>query len=188
LHVAAAPNLGTGSILLQFANRGTRACVFQVRSAHAVEAPRTYTVGPNRQLDDSWNSRKLGLDSYGLFVYGPNGFYRAYQGSHLSLAVAIDSSIAYDIAKGGVILTATNSGLIDCELNIADGYGGDIMTRPLPRGMTFEHFFGLDKSFGWYDFLLTAAQDSTFRQQLAGHLETGKDGVTDPAMPVKRIP
>jgi hypothetical protein len=27
--------------------------------------------------------------------------------------------------------------------------------------------------------------DRTFRQQLAGHLETGKDSTTDPAIPAK---
>ena len=188
LHVTAAPDLGTGNVLLEFTNNGTRACVFQVRSEHVVEAPRSYTVGPNSRLSDSWNSMRLGLATYGLFVYGPNGFYRAYQGSHPSMTVAIKSAIAYDIAKGGVTLTALNSGLIDCELRIADGYSGKIMTHRLARGTKIEQFFGLDKSFGWYDLVLTAVQDRTFRQQLAGHLETGKDGITDPAMPVKRIP
>jgi phospholipase C len=188
LHVTAAPNLGTGNVLLEFTNDGTRACVLQVRSAHVVEAPRSFTVGSYSRLSDSWNSMKLGLNTYGLFVHGPNGFYRAYQGSHPSTSVAIESSVAYDIAKGGVTLTALNSGLIACDLKIANGYSGDIMTRRLMRGMKFEQFVGLDKSFGWYDLVLTAAQDATFRQQLAGHLETGKDGITDPAMPVKRIP
>ena len=188
LHVFAAPNLGSGNVLLEFTNDGTRACVFQVRSEHVVEAPRSYTVGPNSRLSDSWNSMKLGLDTYGLFVYGPNGFYRAYQGSHPATTVAIESSIAYDIATGGITLTALNSGLTACELKIADGYSGEIMTRRLTRGTKFQQFFGLEKTFGWYDFVLTAAHDTTFRQQLAGHLETGKDSITDPAMPAKRIP
>jgi phospholipase C len=188
LHATAAPNIETGDVILEFTNNGTRACVFQVRSDHVIEAPRSYTVGPNSQLNDSWNSMKLGLSTYGLFVYGPNGFYRAYQGSHSSMTVTIESSIAYDIAKGGVTITALNPGIVACELTIANRYSGAIVTRQLTRGTRFEQFFALDEYFGWYDFVLTAAQDITFRQQLAGHLETGKDSISDPAMPVKRIP
>ena len=192
LNVTAAPNLGMGSVTLEFINNGTRASVLQVRSDQFVEAPRSYTIAPNSRLSDSWNSAKLGSITYGLSVYGPNGFFRSYQGSHISMAVTIESSIAYDIAKGGVTITALNSGIAACELQIMNVYSAETVTRQLTRGTKFEHFFALDKSFGWYDFVLSAAGDSTFRQQLAGHLETGRDSISDPAMPVKikalRIP
>lgn len=36
---------------------------------------------------------------------------------------------------------------------------------------------------GWrYDFVVTPAYGSTFAAQLAGHLETGNDNITDPTL------
>lgn len=40
----------------------------------------------------------------------------------------------------------------------------------------------LERSFGWYDFTLRADSDPAFRRQLAGHLETGHDSMSDPAL------
>jgi phospholipase C len=40
----------------------------------------------------------------------------------------------------------------------------------------------LAPSAGWYDFIITVDSDPTFQQELAGHLETGRPGTTDPAM------
>jgi hypothetical protein len=33
-----------------------------------------------------------------------------------------------------------------------------------------------------YDFVITVASDQGFSYELAGHLETGKDSISDPAM------
>jgi phospholipase C len=46
--------------------------------------------------------------------------------------------------------------------------------------MTWE----LHQSFGWYDLVATVESDSTFRYQLAGHVETGEESRTDPAIGV----
>jgi phospholipase C len=35
---------------------------------------------------------------------------------------------------------------------------------------------------GWYDFVITVAGDTGFEYEVAGHLETGEDSVSDPAM------
>jgi phospholipase C len=40
----------------------------------------------------------------------------------------------------------------------------------------------LDASFGWYDFTLEVEGDASFLQRLAGHVETGRDSVSDPAL------
>jgi len=42
--------------------------------------------------------------------------------------------------------------------------------------------FELARSFGWYDITLTTDSDPSFAQQLAGHLETGRDSVSDPTL------
>jgi phospholipase C len=40
----------------------------------------------------------------------------------------------------------------------------------------------LEKSFGWYDFTLETDSDREFQQRFAGHLETGNDSMSDPAL------
>jgi hypothetical protein len=47
---------------------------------------------------------------------------------------------------------------------------------------TFEDEFSLDQFHGWYDLVVTVAGDATFKYRLAGHVETGKDSFSDPAL------
>jgi phospholipase C len=179
---AAAP--AAGKFTLEFINTGRQTAVFQVRSGSALQPPRSYTVGPNSQLADAWDHSGLGLGTYDLSVYGPNGFFRAYRGSvNPATSTSVQSEIAYDIGSGGVTLTAKNNGPAACRLQVLDVYTSAIVARALKAGAGFQQFFPLQKFHGWYDLVLTVESDVTFRQQLAGHLETGKDSTTDPAIP-----
>jgi phospholipase C len=40
----------------------------------------------------------------------------------------------------------------------------------------------LQQYFGWYDLVVSVSQDSTFEHRLAGHVETGRDSFSDPAL------
>jgi phospholipase C len=40
----------------------------------------------------------------------------------------------------------------------------------------------LNHVFGWYDFLITTDADPGFQYHFAGHVETGKDSASDPAL------
>jgi phospholipase C len=40
----------------------------------------------------------------------------------------------------------------------------------------------LHKSFGWYGLKVHVDSDASFQWQLAGHVETGKPSVSDPAI------
>jgi phospholipase C len=59
----------------------------------------------------------------------------------------------------------------------------DEMTEHIlkPHGELSE-FWSLHSSYGWYDFTITTDSDPSFQQRLAGHLETGHDSMTDPAI------
>jgi hypothetical protein len=35
---------------------------------------------------------------------------------------------------------------------------------------------------GWYDLIVKVSGDASFRYQLAGHVETGKESISDPAL------
>jgi phospholipase C len=191
LNVSAVADIAGREVTLKFFNPGTRTGVFQVRSMSLFQPPRSYTVSPNTDLSDVW---KYGIfdpetydksrnQTYDLSVHGPNGFLRAYAGGFIQGSSAnIQSAIDYDVAGGGVTLTAVNKGTTVCELRIFNSYTSTTVTKKLMVGAVFQQFFSLDAQHGWYDFVLEVSQDRAFRQQLAGHLETGKDGLTDPAL------
>jgi phospholipase C len=46
----------------------------------------------------------------------------------------------------------------------------------------FARAFTLERSFGWYDLTIEVDADPSFSCQLAGHLETGRDSASDPAL------
>jgi phospholipase C len=85
-----------GSFRIDFLNIGDASVVFQVRSGPNDAAPRTYTVEPGKQLSDAWPVTNL---QYDLSVYGPNGFFREFQGG--TDAGTADLVIS-DPAMGGV--------------------------------------------------------------------------------------
>jgi phospholipase C len=45
-----------------------------------------------------------------------------------------------------------------------------------------EHSFRLQKTHGWYDLTIEVVQDASFKYQVAGHVETGEESWTDPAI------
>jgi phospholipase C len=189
LHVNSTVSLATAEFTLDFINTGKRAAVFQVRAGSILQPPRTYTVSPNSNLSDIWEYAGLVLGLYDLSVYGPNGFFRAYQGTfNHAVSTNIQSEIAYDVAGGGVTLTAVNRGAAACELKVLNVYTSATVVKTLDAGAKFQQFFSLQKYHGWYDLVLTVESDRSFRQQLAGHLETGTDSTTDPAIPYQRMP
>ena len=184
LNVIASTALASGEVTLQLVNGGRRTAVFHVRSTSAFEPPRSFTVAPGTSLSDTWNFGLLGVGVFGLSVYGANGFFRAYRGALVeSTSANIRSAITYDIAMGGVTVSASNAGTSARTLTLLDVYSGAAATTTLQPGAKYSQFHALDKYFGWYDLVLTAAGDDSFRHQLAGHLETGKHSMTDPAMP-----
>ena len=42
--------------------------------------------------------------------------------------------------------------------------------------------YSLNRFSSWYDFVITVASDSSIEYHLAGHLETGTDSISDPAL------
>ncbi len=77
-------------------------------------------------------------------------------------------------------ITNVGSGL--AGVTVTDAYTGKSVTQELQPGDNFGNVSSLKKFFGWYDLIVTVAEDSTFNYRLAGHVETGKDSFTDPAL------
>jgi len=172
-----------GTLKLTFANTGTAAAVFHVRSAVAGENPRTYTVGAGKQVSDLW---KAAGGIYDLSVHGPNGFLHSFAGDFAGPARPTVAA-TYDTKHGGIRLTITSHADPGHRLQITDAYTGKTTTRTLRPGEVYTPPDHLHQSFGWYDFTIKSETQPKFQRRLSGHVETGRDSRTDPAIGSDRL-
>jgi phospholipase C len=169
----------SSTVVLTFINTGSAAAVFHVRSGNPADPVRYYTVEPGKQLTGSWTVGS----SYDLKVYGPNGFVRYFDGSIGSGAAVLDVVSSYDTKnRGSIQWTIRNLAAVQAEVSVLDAYTGDSTQRSLQPQGTFAGELTLQKFYGWYDLIITVAGDPTFKYRLAGHVETGNDSISDPAL------
>jgi phospholipase C len=181
LDVAGRPDLATGAFDITFSNHGSVGTVYQVRSTSPLDLPRCYTVEPGRSLSGQWFPAADG--SYDLSVHGANGFLRAFRGSFAGFDKAmIVVDVEEDSADCGVVLSIANHGRFSVRLAITDSYTRLKTERMLAPGEMHSVRVLLIELSGWYDFILGVEQDPTFSCQLSGHVETGRHGITDPAI------
>jgi phospholipase C len=183
LHAEGDVRLSSRTVKLHFGNSGRAAAVFQVRSGNAADGPWTYTVGPHDRLSDTWTFR-ADEGGYDLSVYGPNGFLRVLKGSFSRRGRALVSvKSRYRPDACGITLALHNLGSAACQVRILNAYTRETIVVPsLDAGGEIERHFSLESSFGWYDLTIEVDSDPTFKQQLAGHVESGADSMTDPAI------
>ena len=166
-----------GSFQIDFRNKGEAAAVFQVRRANGVETPRTYTVEAGKQLSDSWDV----AGGYDLSVYGPNGFFRSFKGGDDSQQALLDVKTKYADDKR-IVIHIKNHSRHAVKINIVDQYTGKRYDDEINSYASISKSWSLKDSHGWYDLLITVAEDSDLAYQVAGHLEDGKDSISDPGM------
>lgn len=170
------------SFQVDFTNTGKAAAVFQVRSASDAHLPRTYTVEPFKTLSDNWLAGSIGLAKCDLSVYGPNGFFRSFKGSVADLrARQIDVRAEYNDLRNGITLTLTNFTPENLAVSVRDAYTRESLTLAIAGGHSDLRFFSVGRQFGWYDLLITV-KETDIEYRVAGHLETGRDSFTDPAI------
>jgi phospholipase C len=182
LYVRGEANFSAGTFNIHFGNHGKTA-VYQVRSGNSSQGPWTYTVGSGVEVSDTWPITASNLSGYDLSVYGPNGFFRSFQGSISGANAAnLVVHVSSDKEDNTITLSGVNRSHQDVTINLTNGYSGEVLTSNVAGGGNGEHTFSLHKTHGWYDFTIEVAQDSTFRYQIAGHVETGEESFTDPAI------
>ena len=67
-------------------------------------------------------------------------------------------------------------------MTVLDAYSGEKVIRMLGRGGLAEGDLSLERFHGWYDVVVTVAEEPSFEYRLTGHVETGRDSISDPAM------
>lgn len=187
LHVSARCGAVEGVTLL-FANTGKRAAVFHVYDKlNMYRAPRRYMVEPGKTLEDSWDVVKDRLGRYDLWVLGPNGFHRHFKGnvSTLTLQKALpEIRVCYDVTHGNVSVELMNGGTEACTFTVEANFyreDGPWNVTVAPRVMQSLQW-DLQQSGHWYDFTVRCSTDPSYERRFAGRVETGKHGVSDPAL------
>jgi phospholipase C len=173
---------GDGSFKIVFANRGKTA-VLQVRSGNSALGPWVYTVGRDEKILETWAIAANNLTGYDLNVYGPNGFLRAFKGS-ITGGNTADVEVRAEYGNGGeqITLHCTNKGAHAVDVQLRDNYSGKMFTHAIEAGDETQQTLGLGETSGWYDVTVGVEQDASFRWQVAGHMETGRESITDPAI------
>jgi phospholipase C len=185
LHAVGEADAREASVRITFENTGKAAAVFQVRSVANQSGPWTYTVGPAARLFDTWAVPANGEAAYDFSVYGPNGFLRTFKGNvagEESANLVVKS--AYDVSfdRTGITLDVHNRSAETAKLRITDAYTKQSVVHHLESGRRLTWHWSLEGSFGWYDLTVAVDADAAFERRLAGHVETGWDSVTDPAI------
>jgi phospholipase C len=179
LDVHATVDASSHTVVLTFSNTGHATVCFHVRSGNAADPVRYYTVEPGKQLSGSWGF----ATTYNLSVYGPNGFTRYFTGSVGASAAVLDVVSSYDTKdRGSIQWKITNLGASTVEVSVMDVYSGSSVQRFIPPKGTFASVMSLQQLYGWYDLIITVTGDPTFNYRLAGHVETGDDSISDPAI------
>ncbi|HEY0469533.1 MAG TPA: phospholipase domain-containing protein, partial [Polyangiaceae bacterium] len=123
-----------------------------------------------------------GQSKYDLSVYGPNGYFRLFKGSVESWEKANLSVDTHCESDHGLTLDLRNKGRETARVRIFDAYTKRTLVRAIAARQNLVCHWSLEDSYGWYDLSIAVESDPSFKQQLAGHIETGKDSMSDPLL------
>jgi phospholipase C len=118
---------------------------------------------------------------------GPNGFVRTFKGRVVDEQVAnLQVQAKYENEKKGLTLKIHNWAAQVAKVQVRDAYTGALIENTLKPGEAFAKHWSLSSSAGWYDYVISVEGDESFEYPFAGHVETGLDGISDPAMGLAR--
>ena len=167
-------------VQLLFANKGGKGAVYHVYDMHRLDRiPRRYTVEAGKSLTDEWTVGET-KGAYDLEVYGPNGYFHKFVGNMGNAEPEIE--LEYNHRNSGLSIFLRNGSAARLTIEVeANAYGyeklGPVVLAP---GKTQKERVNLEMSNCWYDFTVKAA--SGFSHRFAGRVETGRNGISDPAM------
>ncbi|MFJ8376851.1 phosphocholine-specific phospholipase C [Streptomyces sp. NPDC094461] len=176
-YVDGAADLTTGKYKLTFSAGDQAGGAFQVRSQKRADGPWTYTAAAGKPVSDSWNSL-YSAGSYDLTAHGPNGFLRTFQGNNK----AAEPEVKARHNAGNLKLTLTNPSTTDTHVTVTNAYGGERHTYTVRAGATVEQSIDLRATQRWYDLTVVVEGNTGYLRRLAGHVENGKAGSSDPGI------
>lgn len=178
-YVDGSPDTSTGTYRLTFSGGPAAGAQFYVTSANRTDAPWTYTTEAGKSIADSWNTRySKGITD--LTVHGPNGFLRRFRNPGKTAGPEVTAR--HNAATGDLDLTLTNAGATETHLTVVNAYTSTTRTLTVRPGRTVTHSVDLSTCRNWYDVTVTSSTTGDFLRRLAGHVETGAPGLSDPGI------
>ncbi|MBE9462415.1 phosphocholine-specific phospholipase C [Dyadobacter subterraneus] len=150
-----------------------------------------YAVKPGDALSDYYKIENFENQHYHLRAYGPNGFFREYTGNTNDPLVLVQCDYQLDKNKkptGNIELTIKNTdpkNKLTVEI-VDNAYKSVGQKKTLDaagsKSATTTMVLNLEKSHNWYDFSLNFEGYKSTLKRYAGHVETGKESISDPLM------
>jgi phospholipase C len=156
-----------GAITVDLDNRGRRGVQLQARLIEPAGAPHSYTVGAGDELRATWPV----TGEYDIHLHGPNGFFRRYAGDIGTDRVRVALTRVGRTQQLSLAVEAPRG----IEVTLENAYGD--RTTAGRRPVTID----TTATGGWYD-LTVVAGDTSFLRAFAGHLETGRPSMSEPAL------
>ncbi|MDF0488908.1 phospholipase C, phosphocholine-specific [Sphingomonas sp. H39-1-10] len=168
---AVEPSWSDAGLTLRFVNEGNVGVVFGVQDETAFPGWRYFTVAAGSRLEEAWPLRRD--RPHALVVRGPNGFHREYRGP--GGAARIEATVDWrDDGRVGMLHLADRDGTA-ATVTMHCAHTG--RQERLPVAAETQHPLALSDH-RWYDVMLVASDGTRLR--LAGHVETGEPGVSEP--------
>ncbi|RJF87550.1 phospholipase C, phosphocholine-specific [Oleomonas cavernae] len=173
-------------VRLRFRNTGDVGAVFHVYDQlHLDRVPRRYSVEANKQIAGDWTVT-ADEGKYDLWVLGPNGFHRHFEGDVDLLGEAgraiPEVTVSYDAPDQRLNIVLENTGKRSCVLRVkANAYETYSVLQRLEPGQRVALRRSLKDHNNWYDYTVTNQDGIGFTRRFAGRMETGVDSVSDPA-------
>ncbi|AEQ97463.1 phosphocholine-specific phospholipase C [Xanthomonas oryzae pv. oryzicola] len=167
-----------GEVTLRMTNAGAAVVLHVYDRFDLAAIPRRYTVGNGAAVEGTWTTYD---GRYDLWLIGPNGFHRHYRGDLDAAPLLAEIAQDPDDAQA-LCLTLRNPGKRPLHLALESGtYTQAQPCQHLTVAAGVEHRvrWSATSTGGWHDLWLV--QDGA-RQRLAGRVETGKPGISDPAL------
>jgi phospholipase C len=121
-------------------------------------------------------------------VYGPNGFFRSFKLNNAQTNVETvliyqNNQLAKNTLTGNGVFILKNNEVQNLRFVIEDlSYKTGKKIVEVAKGKSLTVTLDFSKSHAWYDFAVKIEGNNTFEQRYAGHIETGRESFTDPAM------
>jgi phospholipase C len=172
-------------LAISLRNTGRAGAAFIAYSSVRSDGPWYYAVEAGKSIDaETWSWTTA---AYDLRVHGPNGFLREFKGSTAATSAHPELRLEYDTVLPGVVLYLSNTGTQACTFTISDNsYGAASSTHVVGPAATVALTRALGASFGWYDLSVRSSSDTQFVRRVAGHVDTGTAGRTDPRIGAAR--
>ncbi|WP_267396746.1 phospholipase C, phosphocholine-specific [Sphingomonas sp. GC_Shp_5] len=171
---AVEPRWSDAGLSLRFVNDGPVGIVLGVQDEVAFPDWRYFTVAAQSRLEEAWLFPRD--RPHAIVVRGPNGFYRDFRGG--GGVPSIEAAVAWREDGTAGTLHLANRGDRAAALEMHCAHRGTREQLTLVAGAETQRPV-MAADHGWYDWLLSAPGAVQIR--LAGHVETGRPAVSEPA-------